>query len=232
MMDFPLERLQPEEDAVHGALGMKPGGRPSARSLELLRRARETFRELARPQGLSRPVTPGEFAAVFRGRGRNAPRTPLEGIFPQARRLHLFAFTLGEPVSEAIRRLFAEGDFAQGAILDAMASLAADNAGRLAEEWAGAQAPRPPGSEPWRAYLYSPGYCGWHISGQEALFALLRPESIGLRLNESFLMTPLKSISGVLAAGPAAMHRIDPVYPFCAQCRSQLCRERERTGQA
>jgi cobalamin-dependent methionine synthase I len=45
---------------------------------------------------------------------------------------------------------------------------------------------------------YSPGYCGWHVSGQKKLFEFLQPAEIGITLLESFLMTPLKSISGVL----------------------------------
>jgi len=153
-----------------------------------------------------------------------SPRTPLAGIFPAADRLDLFAFTLGQAISHEIERLFA-GDFALGAVLDAVASLAADNAGRVAEGWLESQ-PAAVAAGSRRAFLYSPGYCGWHISGQETLFAALRPEAIGIRLNESFLMTPLKSISGVLVLAPAASHRIAATYPFCAQCQSPACRER------
>ena len=220
MIAFPPARLEPPEGAVVAALGMKGGRRPSPRSAELLRRALELFRGLSEPRGISRPATIGEFAAIFRGRGLNAAQAPLEGIFPRAASLHLFAFTLGERISAGIRDLFAGDDFALGAVLDAVASLAADNAGRVAEEWAEAQAAG------LKAYLYSPGYCGWHISGQEELFAFLQPAAIGMSLNASFLMTPLKSISGVLVAGPAAIHRISGDYPFCVQCQSPTCRER------
>lgn len=73
---------------------------------------------------------------------------------------------------------------------------------------------------------YSPGYCGWHISGQKALFAALRPEEIGISLRESFLMEPLKSISGVIVGGPGRIHEFEPSYPFCAECKSRSCRER------
>ncbi|MCP4146820.1 MAG: hypothetical protein GY757_03625, partial [bacterium] len=77
-----------------------------------------------------------------------------------------------------------------------------------------------------RVLNYSPGYCGWHISGQRKLFDWLNPEAIGIRLNESYLMSPLKSISGVLTAGEASIHRFDNTFPFCAQCRTFSCRER------
>jgi len=226
MIAFQLSRLQPQPSAVYAALGLKSGSRPSPRSSALLQRALELFHTCSEPQGVSESISQDEFADIYSGQGRNAPATPLAEIFPHADRLHLFAFTLGERISGEIKRLFASDDFALGSLLDAVASLAADQAGRVAEEWVERQAAgQKDGALP-RAFLYSPGYCGWHISGQEKLFARLRPEKIGISLNASFLMTPLKSISGVLVAGPAAIHQFSEVYPFCAHCKSPTCRER------
>jgi hypothetical protein len=61
------------------------------------------------------------------------------------------------------------------------------------------------------------------VTGQRALFAFIGAEAIGVTLNESCLMDPLKSVSGVLAAGPADIHRFAPVYAFCADCRTKAC---------
>jgi len=226
MIAFPLPLLEPTEAAVHAALGLKEGARPSPRSAGLLRRALELFRSCGEPRGLARPVSAEEFAAIFQGQGRNAPAAPLADIFPRASHLHLFAFTLGEKIGAEIRLLFAGEDFALGSVLDAVASLAADNGGRVAERWAESQ------DAGLKAFLYSPGYCGWHISGQRGLFSALKPEAIGLRLNESFLMVPLKSISGVLVTGPAWIHRVSQTYAFCAQCKNPTCRERDLAGSA
>lgn len=228
MIDFPLARLRPQPGAVYAALGLASGRQPSPGSAALLGRALDMFDADGEARGLSLPVSAGEFAGIFSGQGRNAPGAPLGEIFPRADQLHLFVFTLGERISADIQRLFAGVDFALGSVLDAVASLAADQAGRVAEAWAEDLANRGPGSGPVRrAYLYSPGYCGWHISAQEKLFASLRPEKIGVRLNERFLMTPLKSISGVLVAGPAPIHTVSETYPFCAQCKSPACRKRD-----
>ncbi|HUU06071.1 MAG TPA: vitamin B12 dependent-methionine synthase activation domain-containing protein [Patescibacteria group bacterium] len=226
MIDFPLSCLQPQEAAVYTALGLKSGSRPSSRSSVLLQQALELFKTCSEPLGLSEAIGKDEFADVFSGQGRNAPDPPLQKIFPRADSLLLFAFTLGPRISEEIKRLFASDDFALGSVLDAVASLAADQAGRVAEEWVERQAAGQKNGALPRAFLYSPGYCGWHISAQEKLFARLRPEKIGITLNESFLMTPLKSISGVLVAGPAVIHQFSEVYPFCAHCKSPTCRER------
>ena len=75
---------------------------------------------------------------------------------------------------------------------------------------------------------YSPGYCGWHISGQRRLFDYLDPGQIGITLRESFLMDPLKSVSGVLIAGPREIHRFTDDYDFCDQCDTRGCRQRLR----
>jgi hypothetical protein len=226
MIDFPLARLQPQAADVYAALGLKSGSRPSPRSAALLQRALGLFHTCSEPQGVSEPIAADEFAEVYSGQGRNAAATPLAGIFPRADRMFLFAFTLGARISGEIQRLFASDDFALGSVLDAVASLAADQAGRVAEAWAERQAAGHKKGVLPRALLYSPGYCGWHISGQGKLFARLRPEKIGISLNASFLMNPLKSISGVLVAGPAAIHQFSEVYPFCAYCKSPACRER------
>jgi hypothetical protein len=230
MNPFPLDELEPAPAAVRAALGLARGMEASPRSEELLRRALALFRSLAAPLAVAKPVTAAEFAPVFAGRGDNDPLAPLAGIFPRAGRLQLFAFTLGEALGAEIARLFA-GDFALAAVLDAVASQAAENAARMAERRAESlPGPGHDGGGPWRCFLYSPGYCGWHVSGQEALFAALRPETIGIRLNASFLMTPLKSVSGVLVAGPAAIHRLEASYPFCVRCSSPACRERALAG--
>lgn len=226
MIDFPLARLQPQAADVYAALGLKGNDRPSARSAALLQRALELFLAGSEPFGLGEPISADDFAGIYSGQGRNAIDTPLAAIFSRAESLHLFAFTLGARISGEIKHLFENNDFALGSVLDAMASVAADNAGRIAEEWAERQAGARRNGAAAKAFLYSPGYCGWHISGQEKLFARLRPERIGITLNASFLMTPLKSISGVLVAGLAAIHRFSDVYPFCAQCKSPACQER------
>lgn len=48
---------------------------------------------------------------------------------------------------------------------------------------------------------YSPGYCGWKVNEQQKLFGLL-PEGIcDIKLGDSSLMQPIKSISGIIGIG-------------------------------
>ena len=48
---------------------------------------------------------------------------------------------------------------------------------------------------------YSPGYCNWSVADQHILFSLLPENFCGISLNKSALMTPIKSISGVIGVG-------------------------------
>jgi hypothetical protein len=107
-------------------------------------------------------------------------------------------------------------------MLDAVASAAAD---RLADLLAGRFAAAGHSTNV-RVLPYSPGYCGWHVSGQRALFRYLQPEEIGIRLNASCLMQPLKSVSAVLVGGAPDIHKFRPTYSFCDACQDKHCRGR------
>jgi hypothetical protein len=65
---------------------------------------------------------------------------------------------------------------------------------------------------------YSPGYCGWHTFEQHKLFALL-PTTMGIRLTDSALMQPVKSVSGIIGIG--ADVRFNPYT--CRICEATQC---------
>jgi hypothetical protein len=262
--------------------GMVTGPELPQRFVSLLARASGFFAETAKPRGVLEEVTAAEFAKVYEGEGHNEPRTPVGEIQARAEGRALFAVTLGRELGRKIAALFEARDFAVGAILDTLASEAADAAAALAaEHWrhrlgeggtgstridvglqseraagagtgagpAAAGADRDPGGagegpgtagadrdpgakrpltqarEP-LVLTYSPGYCGWHITGQRALFARLKPEEIGIKLTASCLMRPLKSVSGVILAGEREAHLFDDSYPFCDECADRPCRAR------
>jgi hypothetical protein len=199
---------------------------PGERTRALLQEALDGLCRLAAPLAVFQEITAERFEEVHRGEGRNEPRTPLQGIFPGATRLALFAATLGPAVSARISALFAASDFARASMLDAAASEATEKAGDELERRFLDRLELREGLPQARLVRYSPGYCGWHLSGQRALFQALRPEEIGLSLRESFLMEPLKSMTGLMACGPAAIHLFKPDYPFCKTCRDRGCRRR------
>lgn len=67
---------------------------------------------------------------------------------------------------------------------------------------------------------YSPGYCGWSIKEQHTLFTLLGEEcTSGIRLMQSGLMYPIKSVSGIIGIGRDVKQReygcLNCNYPKC-----------------
>lgn len=68
---------------------------------------------------------------------------------------------------------------------------------------------------------YSPGQYKWTIEEQKEIFQMVNGEKIGVLLNKSYLMVPLKSISGVYGFGPIDM--IDKTRVACDLCPRENC---------
>jgi hypothetical protein len=227
IIDISIERIKPDPTAVFKNQGIPPTTPPPEQVKALYDSAEDLFLSLAAPVGVMEEISINEFEKIFQGNGMNEKETPLENIFPKADNLALFAFTLGPEVSREIEVQSKTDGLALGFMLDAVASYSADKASEAAEEiFINYLSSKGEVNALTRVLLYSPGYCGWHISGQKKLFEYLKPEEIGIHLNEHFLMVPLKSISGVLVAGNADIHKFPNNYPFCAQCKTRSCRER------
>jgi len=71
---------------------------------------------------------------------------------------------------------------------------------------------------------YSPGYCGWDVVEQQKLFGLLPQGFCGVSLSASSLMTPIKSISGIIGIGINAKRR---AYT-CNLCDDKNCLYRNK----
>jgi hypothetical protein len=209
--------------------GIGPGDRISPAIEALANEAFALFETVAVPRGVVREIPRAAFERVFRGEQRNEERTPVGDIYGRAEHLALFAVTIGPEVVREIDRRFKANDLALGAMLDSVASAGADRLAQIVERKFAEQLRAEGRSGPdTRVLRYSPGYCGWHISGQRALFEELRPERIGITLRDSFLMEPLKSVSGVLIAGSGDIHNFRMAYRYCENCAARGCRERIR----
>jgi hypothetical protein len=229
ILEISPAEVAPGRKEVLAQLGIPEGTDVSPRIEGLCDAAAELFAEHVAPTGVLADISVAEFADVYPGEGRNEPRSPVAEIFGRAEHLALFAVTLGGGISQALQRSFAAEDFALAYTLDAMASVAADGAADLAERRFDGVLRERGWSTPEGAVLrYSPGYCGWDVTGQRKLFAFLQPERIGLSLTASCLMQPLKSVSGAMIAGPRVIHRFPPTYQFCDRCEARTCRDRLR----
>ncbi|MFH1417871.1 MAG: vitamin B12 dependent-methionine synthase activation domain-containing protein [Planctomycetota bacterium] len=227
---FAADALAPDARRVFEHQGMPPNGSVSSAVEAIFAQAAEGYQALAEPVGILANISESQFEDVYVGEGRSERRTPVGELFSLADDLALFAGTLGDAISLEIRRCFDRQDYPLGCMLDSVASVAAEDMAHLAERQFldDLRSRRRTGPDT-AVLMYSPGYCGWDVSGQKKLFAFLRPERVGITLRESCLMEPLKSISGVLIAGPGEIHRFSNTYSFCSACATPTCRERIRT---
>ncbi len=224
---FKAEEVAPSSAEVLENQGMAGRRNLPARIRSLVDSAFELFGQLAEPRGILQEWPVSEFETIYNGNGLSSPHGPIPLIVPKACGLALFAATLGDAPIAKSNELFAGGKGALGFMLDAINSLAAERLGRLMAnrfmELLPAELSR---NKQIKAQHYGPGHCGWHISGQAKLFELLRPEEIGITLTSSYVIRPIKSISGFLVAGEIHIHRFVPNFPFCKVCKERKCIQR------
>ena len=131
----------------------------------------------------------------------------------------LFVCTIGAGLENRSRKLMADGDFLKGYIVDAVASIAVDAAMDVIHSRISDLVP-----EKQTSNRYSPGYCGWDVAEQQKLFSLLPANFCGVSLSPSSLMTPIKSISGIIGLGD----NIKKVDYTCRFCDMKDCMYRRR----
>lgn len=216
------QEAQPSTEDVFTLQGIPAGKKPSDTAQELFEKTKKTFATCAHCVGVCAGVAARQFFSVYTGEGLNEKATPLDTIYKRADNLALFVVTVGQEVSQKIDELFEKHKYARAGMLDAFASAGVEKVADVVEKhYLG----RLTNSDT-KILRYSPGYCGWHVSGQKKLFAFLKPEEIGVTLLDSYLMKPLKSISGVFVAGAKEIHIFSDTYPFCSECQTHSCQSR------
>ncbi len=137
----------------------------------------------------------------------------LAKLWVQAREIALILCTIGPALDEQVSAYFIASDPLGGLVLDAIGTAAleelAEEACRLIAEIAKEKG--------WEASApLSPGNLDWDLEEQRVFFALLPAEGIGLRLKESYQMTPLKSLSLAMGLGEEVLPSIEESP--CAYC--------------
>jgi hypothetical protein len=135
-----------------------------------------------------------------------------------ARSVGIFVVTIGKALEDEASRLMAEGEGLDGYLLDRIGSLAVES---LAENFETSMR-----RDCRRRHLslsrrLSPGYCDWPIEEQFALEKLVDFSKAAVRLTESCMMTPKKSISAVAGIGPMGL--FTDLKSQCAICDKPEC---------
>lgn len=146
-------------------------------------------------------------------------------ISRQLRGSSAFAFfvaTAGMEFEHLQEELKTEGDMVSIFIADAMGSVIAEKAADCMEL---ALQKTLASSGLKHTNRFSPGYCGWHVSQQHLLFSHFpTPQPCGITLSESSLMTPIKSVSGIIGIGATVRH----LDYTCGLCDYKDCYKRRK----
>ena len=140
--------------------------------------------------------------------------------FGPATHFATFVATAGVEFDSYLHRLRAEGDMLNEFLADAVGSEIAEATVRYVSERIGEQAVE---MGLFATHPYSPGYCSWHVREQHSLFSLLPDEPCGIKLNDSSLMFPIKSVSGVIGL----VAQIKETPHACEICGLQTCYKRK-----
>lgn len=122
-------------------------------------------------------------------------------LFKKSEKTVLAICTIGKELESHVAEFLKKGKLAKGAILNAIASHAAEQTAEyvnqeilqnLSKEIEGKNT----------TCRFSPGYCQWDLKkGQQTIFELLDGSKIGVSLTSSMMMNPVKSVSFAINIG-------------------------------
>lgn len=165
--------------------------------------------------------------AAFSNRSAHLNGTSFEVgniIFPRLKNcdsVALLAVSIGSGMEEWSKSLIAANDYLEGYAVDIVASEIVESAADFVQN----ELARYVSAAGWNVTTrYSPGYCGWNVVEQKKLFALLPPNFCGISLNNSAMMSPVKSISALIGTGNGAVRE---EYD-CHKCDMHDCLHRRK----
>ena len=133
----------------------------------------------------------------------------------------LFVCTSGLEFETYQHRLKEQGDMVRVFIADALGSVIAEKCADQMEKALQESIDK----LGWKhTNRFSPGYCGWHVSQQQLLFPLFQGHTCGVKLTDSSLMLPIKSVSGIIGLGKDVRH----LDYTCGLCDFKQCYKRKK----
>jgi len=134
----------------------------------------------------------------------------------KAEKAALFICTAGAGIGDWSKKLMRDGDMMKGYVVDVVGSEVVELAmDKIQDHLENEMKSIAMGITD----RYSPGYCDWQVSEQPKLFSFFPKNFCGIRLSESCLMYPIKSVSGVIGIGKNAERK----GYICSFCNMKNC---------
>jgi hypothetical protein len=133
------------------------------------------------------------------------------GQIKKSEKIAVFLCTAGPEIGIRSRAAMKDGDLLTGYVYDVIGSEVAEAAVDLMQDSL-QEAISAEGKK--ITNRYSPGYCGWDVAEQHKLFQLMPDNYCGIKLNDSALMNPEKSVSGFIGIGEHVRYNLYTCH-FC-----------------
>lgn len=203
-------------------LGKKRGGKLSAATAKRLAQLQERFGRLIRPRVTyqERSIIQLRADSILLEGGIILHSRKMARALAGAHKVVAFVATVGEKVDQAIEDLMQDGRVANAYVGDALGSAAVEKLANTFQEHLDRKlSARGQTTGP----RFSPGYCDWPLTEQHKLFRLVKASVAKVRLGETALMSPRKSISAIFGiydrkAVPATKNLIP-----CLRCGKSNC---------
>ena len=211
-----------DRQKVYRHLGLQEDTEPNQRLSAAIDRQMERAYELIEPLACYSilPITGIKDSNIFIG-SYTLKSSILTKILSNCQHIAIFVKTIGDKLERKTAQLSNKGSTLEAYVLDAIGSAA------LAEV-------TDPLIDKIRAIAvadgnkitssFSPGQIDWNNIQQKTIFNLIDAQSIGIRLTDTFMMIPAKSVSGIFGIGKLKIGQ-DRITP-CRFCNKQNCPDR------
>lgn len=218
-LTFTFDELQPDYQALELELGFGPGELPEpfGQYLADARQFAATLTDMAAVYRLCEPlVFSPDKRRIEVGGHEFKPGKTIAHELRGAQSACLFICTAGSRISDEADRMMRSDDPVYGYLLNLLGSAIAEAVADRVQQLVAGQAEQAGLKITNR---YSPGYCHWDVAEQHRLFALFGSATAGVRLTASALMSPVKSVSGIIGIGREVEFR----HYHCDLCNLPAC---------
>ncbi len=160
---------------------------PPKKMLDDISKMKEIALELIHPRGVFEFFDSNELKPRF--------------LFSKSEKTAFAVCTIGRELEEKVSRTIDGGGLAEGVILDAIASHAAEETAEFVNQNILEEIENELNDKE-ATCRFSPGYCQWNLDeGQQLIFQLLPTEVVDVTLSVSMMMKPIKSVSFAINIG-------------------------------
>jgi len=138
--------------------------------------------------------------------------------------LILGVVTIGDSLENKVSEFFTQGEYPRAVALDAVGTVVVSSLSNYMRSLVCQDAKE---QDLQTTRYLSPGYGDWDVSQQKNIFQIIPADKIGVKLTESYLMVPQKSLSWIIGIGKNIVTPYKEEGHSCKICQAENCQFRK-----